>query len=350
MFLVQKFVGLNDFYVTPKRHVKQQQQLDDDDDDDDNVIKDGNVVVDDDEYTKENMHSVDTQTINTSTAAATAAASIPLSKKTTTTTTTSSSQEDNWNAFMRTKSTVFLSSLATTTTTTTTTTTPKKKDEVSCPCHSITVGSSCNSCDNNNNNNSQTSMCSCQYTYRNHTPKLVMIKSTVQKTRFATALFRLIYSSIVLIFTIGAFQGSSSSYDTPYMNYFYSHRYNIANVWRLSSHGNITCLFPTTNSQYTSTSEDKYAKYFYMLQISYHTQSVCFQIWLMSLAWLVNVNSNSKSKNQKGEHESWFTKFVSIGAGYRKSLLFHSTSITVLMLSYLFSSTRRLTILVLFYM
>ena len=207
----------------------------------------------------------------------------------------------NWNAFMRTKSSVFLSN------------------------YESLAGSS-----------DQHENASMDFTPENEfisrgvaQGRALAVTTTVQKTRYATALFRLIYSSIVSIFAIGYFQGSD------FWSLGFDYRY-IANVWRLS-HG-ITCLFPSSDTL----KEDAYAKYFYMLQISYHAQSVCFQVWLMSLAWLANANSTLNTK--------WTTKFTSIGTGYRKSLAFHSFVAILLMISYLFSSTRRLSVLVIFSM
>ena len=150
------------------------------------------------------------------------------------------------------------------------------------------------------------------------------VKRTERNTRRATAVFRLSYSIIVMVFTVVCFRSSK------FWFFWRLEKEHVANVWSLEE--GISPLLLSSGHGYDETGVT-WTKIFYMIQIAYHLQSVCFQIWTLLLVW-ASTGSFFRTIN---------------GNGYRKSLFFHVTATILLALSYVFSCTRRLAILILFY-
>lgn len=257
--------------------------------------------------------------------------------------------EENWNAFMRTKSTGLLSSL-------------------------VMSSSSFDSQDNYDESiddvglsitppspamlvetySAQTSLPPQQNELSRKTTA-VAVQTTEENTRQATAKFRFIYSCVVSFYAMLAFEKSSFWSLSLWMDQ--RNTQSAALTWSLSSsHGNggiLTFLIPVTANSISSllAKEHFLIKFFYLLQIAYHAQSICFEIWLICLAFLADLNRSIKMRRKTDQSKQFklqLFKVASLGTGYHKSLIFHVYAAVHIMVTYIFSSTKKIAILVIF--
>ena len=145
-------------------------------------------------------------------------------------------------------------------------------------------------------------------------------------SRYATSVFRLLFFSITTVYAWLVFH--SAEFWPIYLGGLRGGR--TANCWNLSGNVNLTSL----DNDFDSKNES--LRYYFIIQASYHVQSLCFQC--LSSGFLLTRSSGDSSDDGGGK----FVSMKSSMKNYIRPLTEHILAMILILSAFLFSGLRRL--------